>query len=111
MDGKNMEPARIVTHYESDFGAAPKVDMRKGQQITSAITDFSAEQWYGLRSEIVDHPFLPICRTQIDVKFDCDDDLLAERMRGFHWMTVYGDYSKEVGYALKRVGIKWDVLA
>ena len=110
MDGKNLEPARIVTHFESDFGAAPKVDMRKGQHITSAITDFSAEQWYGLRSEIVDHPFLPICRTQIDVKFDCDSDLLAEKMRGFHWMTVYGDYSKEIGYALKRVGIKWEVL-
>jgi len=110
MDGKNLEPVRIVTHFESDFGAAPKVEMHKGQKLTSAIPDFSAEQWYGLTSEIVDHPFLPICRSQIDVRFDCDSSLLAERMRGFHWMTVYGDYVKEIAYALKRIPIKWEVL-
>jgi hypothetical protein len=110
MDGKNLEPVRIVTHFESDFGAAPKVEMRKGQRLTSAIPDFDAEQWYGLASEIVDHPFLPICRSQIDVKFECDSNLLAEHMKGFHWMTVYGDYLKEIGYALKKTPIKWEVL-
>src|SRR5450759_3355976 len=26
-----MEPARILTHFESDYGAAPKVEWRKGQ--------------------------------------------------------------------------------
>ena len=31
MDGKRYEPARIMTHYESDFGAAPKVEMPIGQ--------------------------------------------------------------------------------
>jgi hypothetical protein len=35
---------------------------------------------------------------------------LAERMPGFHWMTSYGDYNREVGYALKRVGIEWELL-
>jgi hypothetical protein len=111
MDGKNLEPARIVTHFESDFGVAPKVNMRKGQQLTSAIPDFSAEQFYGLTSEIVDHPFLPICRSQIDVRFECDPAVLAQHMRGFHWMTVYGDYMKEVGYALKKIPIQWEVLS
>ena len=28
MDGKTIEPARIMTHFESDYGAAPKVEMR-----------------------------------------------------------------------------------
>ncbi len=55
-------------------------------------------------------PFLPICRCQIDIKFNCSSQLLAERMPGFHWMTVYGDYTKELGYALRRVGIKWELL-
>ena len=30
MDGKKLEPTRIVTHFESDYGAAPKVDYPKG---------------------------------------------------------------------------------
>ena len=32
-------------------------------------------------------------------------------MPGFHWMTAYGDYLKEVGYALRRVDIDWDLVA
>jgi len=110
MDGKNVEPARILTHFESDYGAAPKVEMRKGQITTNIAPDFKAERWVGLTGEIVDVPFLPICRDQIDIRFKCDSLKLAERMPGFHWMTCYGDYLKEIGYALKRVGIQWECL-
>ncbi len=111
MDGKNLEPARILTHFESDYGAAPKVEMRKGQQLTSIIPDFAAEYWQGLRSEIVENPFLPICRSQIDVKYGIESQSLAERLRGFHWMTCYGDYTREIAYALRRIPIRWDLLA
>ena len=111
MDGKNLEPAYITTHYESEYGAAPKVDMRVGQRLTSIIPDFAGEFWQGLRSEIIGHPFRPICRSQIDVKFDCDSQRLAERLRGFHWMTCYGDYHREIGYALKRIPVRWELLA
>ena len=31
MDGKTLEPARILTHFESDYGASPKVEMHRGQ--------------------------------------------------------------------------------
>ena len=34
MDGIRYEPTRVVTHYESDYGAAPKVAMAIGQQVT-----------------------------------------------------------------------------
>lgn len=110
MDGKTVAPARIMTHFESDYGAAPKVEMRKGQITTNLAPDFKAERWLGLRGEIVDSPFLPICRDQIDIRFQCDSLKLADRMPGFHWMTCYGDYLREVGYALKRVGIQWECL-
>jgi hypothetical protein len=110
MDGKNLEPARIVTHFESDYGATAKVDMRRGQTVTNIVADFAAKRYVGVRGEIVDAPFLPICRNQIDIRFQCDSLRLAERMPGFHWMTCYGDYSKEIGYALKRVGIQWEFL-
>ncbi len=108
MDGKTLEPARIMTHFESDYGAAPKVDMRVGQVVTNIIPDFKAERWVGLRGEIVENPFLPICRS---LRFGCDSLLLADRMPGFHWMTGYGDYMRELGYALKRIPITWEVLS
>lgn len=111
MDGKTNEPVRVLTHFESDYGAAPKVEMRKGQKVTNIIPDFAAKRWVGFAGEIVDAPFLPICRSQIDVKFTCDSRKLAERMPGFHWMTIYGDYLRETGYALKKIPIAWEVLS
>jgi L-fucose isomerase-like protein len=110
MNGKELEPVRILTHFESDYGAAPKVEMRKGQTITAIVPDFKEERWVGLLAEIIDAPFMDVCRSQIDVRYKCDDLKLAERMPGFHWMVGYGDYTKELGYALKKVGITWENL-
>ena len=110
MDGKNFDPVRIVTHYESDYGAAPWVDAPLGTMTTHIAPAFNAERWVGLQGKIVEVPFRPICRTQFDIQYGCPDWLLAERMPGFHWMTCYGDYRKELGYALRRVGIQWDNL-
>jgi len=28
-------------------------------------------------------------------------------MKGFHWMMSYGNYLKETGYAIKKVGVDW----
>ena len=51
-----------------------------------------------------------LSRSQIDIKFQCDSQTLAERMPGFHWMTGYGDTSREIGYALRRADIEWEFL-
>jgi len=110
MDGRNMEPARIVTHFESDYGAAPKVEMAKGTKVTCIIPDFKMEKYSLLAGEIVDAPFLPICRSQIDVAYKCPDEKVALNMPGFHWMTWYGDHIRETGYALKKIGIGWENL-
>jgi hypothetical protein len=110
MNGKDLEPARIVTHFESDYGAAPKVEMRKGQPVTNIIPDFAAAKWIGLSGKIVDAPFLDICRSQIDVAYPVPDEKVALNMPGFHWETIYGDYLREVGYALKKTAIGWQVL-
>ncbi|MFZ2055607.1 MAG: hypothetical protein WAU81_15565 [Candidatus Aminicenantales bacterium] len=110
MDGRKREPARILTHFESDYGAAPKVEMSRGQTVTNIVPDFVSRRWVGLKGEIIEAPFLPICRSQIDVRFGCDSLTLAQRMPGFHWMTAYGDYIRETGYALRRMNISLDVL-
>lgn len=110
MDGKKTEPARILTHFESDYGAAPKVQMRLGQTVTNIMPDFSFERNVGLAGTIVDNPMLDICRSQIDVRFECDSLKVAEQMPGFHWITTYGDYLKEATYAMNKIGIRLDIL-
>jgi len=107
MNGKDYEPVQIHTHYESDYGAAPKVQMRKGQIITVLAPSFSSEKWIGYRAKIIDHPFYDICRSQIDIEIDGDWRKLLKDKQGFHCMLCYGDYLREVGYALKKVGIEW----
>lgn len=107
MDGKRLEPARILTHFESDYGAAPKVDMRIGQVVTVIDPDFAESRWLGFRGTIQDNPFMDICRSQVDVAIEGNCDELAREMRGFHWMLAYGDHLKETGYALRKQGINW----
>jgi len=111
MDGRRAEPARILTHFESDYGAAPKVEMLVGQTVTNIMPDFAFERNVGLAGRIVDNPMLDICRSQIDIRFDCDSRKVAEQMPGFHWITVYGDYMKEAEYAMRKIGIRLDILA
>ncbi len=107
MDGQHFEPTKILTHFESDYGAAPKVEMKLGQKITVIDPDFDNKQWLGFEGEIIDHPFYDICRSQIDVQINGDTDTLNQETRGFHWMVCYENYLKETGYALKKAGLNW----
>ncbi len=107
MDGKHFEEVMIRTHFESDYGAAPKVAMRPGQDMTVLIPDFAGERWLGFEGEVLDNPALDICTSQTDLRIKGDDRRLVEEMRGFHWMTCYGNYLREVGYALNRAGLQW----
>ncbi|MGB9759513.1 MAG: sugar isomerase [Thermoproteota archaeon] len=107
MNGKHREPAQIVTHFESDYGAAPKVEFKKGQVVTLLIPDFEEKTWVGFRGKIVDTPFFPICRSQAEIEIEGDWRRLLHELRGFHWIMVYGDYTQELSYALKKAGINW----
>lgn len=110
MDGQKLEPARILTHFESDYGAAPKVEMHVGQIVSNIIADFAGNRYVGLLGKIEDNPFMDICRSQIDISYDCNSKVLAKQMQGFHWITTYGDYMQEIGYALKKIGIEFNNL-
>ena len=107
MDGQHAEPARILTHYESDYGASPKVEMRKGQELTVLNPDFAGRRWLGFRGEISGTPFYPICRTQLEVAVKGDTARLVRELRGFHWMACYGNHLRETGYALNKAGVGW----
>ncbi len=108
MNGHKPEPTHIYTHCESDYGAAPKVQFQKDQVITNIIPDFASKKWVGFRGKIIDHPFYDICRSQFDCSIEGDWKKLLTDMRGFHWMTCYGDYLKEIKYVTRKVGIEFE---
>jgi hypothetical protein len=107
LDGAEVHDVRILTHFESDYGAAPKVEFRKDQAVTNIVPDFSGKRWVGATGKVVGSPFMPICRSQADIALDGDSRKLVEEMRGFHWMTCYGDYARETGYAANKLGVAW----
>jgi hypothetical protein len=107
MNGKELEPVRLLTHYESDFGAAPKVEMRKGQAVTVVDADFAGKRWLGFEARIIDAPFFPICRTQLDLAIEGQWERLLPEIRGFHWILVYGRHLREAGYAVRKAGLEW----
>jgi L-fucose isomerase-like protein len=106
MDGKKLEPVELVTHYESDHGAATHVHFRKGQAVTVIKPDFEAKHWLALTGKIVDTPSLATCRAQIEIALDADTQEVIRNMRGFHCQIAYGDWTREVVYAAKKVGIE-----
>jgi len=108
MNGKDYEPTRIMTHFESDFGAATKVEYTKGQITTNLIPNLRCTKWFGFRGKIADTPFLQTCRSQIDMQIDGDWRRLLRDVQGFHTVTCYGDYLREVGYVLGKVKIEWE---
>ena len=110
MNGQDYEETDIVTHFESDYGAAPCVKMKKGQEITIMDPDFEEKQWLGFKGIIIEPTSYPMCRTQIDVAIKGDWRTLLHKMRGFHWIAVYGDYLKEVEYAVKKMRIIWETI-
>ena len=104
MNGRDYEPATIMTHYESDYGAACKTHYTNGQEVTVIIPNLRCTKWQGFRGKIVGSPSYPACRSQMEIAVDGDWRQLLREMEGFHAQVVYGDYTREVGYALKKLG-------
>ncbi len=72
MDGKTYAPARILTHCESDYGAAPKVEMPLAQQLTFIDPEYSRPRWLAFTGLVKANPSYDVCRTQQDVEIQGD---------------------------------------
>lgn len=107
LNGTRYEPAKIMTHYESEYGAAPKVEIPVGQQVTFIDPEYSTGRWLGFTGIVRDNPFYEICRSQQDVEIQGDWRKLINEVRDSHWMMAYGDYLKEIGYAGRKIAINW----
>jgi L-fucose isomerase-like protein len=108
MDGEKYEPAEIMTHYESEYGAAPKVEMPLGQEVTFFDPQYSSGRWLGFKGVVKGNPYYEICRSQQDVKIVGNWIKLINEVRDSHWVMVYGDYLKEGGYAARKLNITWE---
>jgi hypothetical protein len=108
MDGLHYEPAKIMTHYESEYGAAPKVEMPHGREVTFIDPDYSSGRWVGFKGKIKGNPFYEICRSQQDVEIQGEWKKLVREVRDSHWVMAYGDYLKEVEYASRKIGVRWE---
>ncbi len=108
MNGQRYEPVRVMTHYESDFGAAPKIDMPLGQPVCAISPEYASGRWVGIKGIVRDNPDFAICRSQQDVEIVGNWKRLIPEARDSHWMMVYGDYLRETGYAARKLGLTWD---
>jgi hypothetical protein len=107
MDGVNAENMFVRTHFESDYGAAPKINFKLGQNMTILAPDFASRRWMGFEGMVLENPELDICTSQVDLRINGDCDRLLHEKAGFHVMACYDNYLREVGYALHKAGVEW----
>ena len=107
MNGRDYEPTDIMTHYESDYGAATKVHYTKGQIVTVVFQAYDGSKWQGFKGRIVEVPSFPACRSQMDIEVEGDWKKLKDQV-GFHVLVSYGDWLREVGYVLKKLDQPWE---
>lgn len=110
MDGNNYDPADILPHFESDYGAAPKVTLPTGQEVTFLNPEYSTGRWLGYKGNIRENPFFDSCTSQQIVEIQGNWKKLKNEARDSHWVMAYGDYLKEGEYAARRIGVNWEDL-
>jgi hypothetical protein len=108
MNGDSYEPTTILTHEESDYGAAPKVEIPVGQEVTFINPEYTRGRWVGFRGNVESNPFYEICRSQQDVRIQGRWEKLIHEARDSHWMMCYGGYLREIGYAARKLGVRWE---
>jgi hypothetical protein len=108
MNGRDFEPTSLMTHYESDYGAATKVHYPKGQVVSVIIPNLQCTKWLAFRGRITDSPSFDMCRSQMDLEIEGDWRSLTREMEGFHAIVTYGDFLREAGYVVRKVGgLEW----
>jgi len=108
MDGMQYESSEITTHYESEYGAAPKVKIPVGQELTFLDPEYSSGRWLGFKGLVKGNPSYEICRSQQDVAIIGNWKKLRNEVRDSHWVSAYGDYLHECGYAARKLGLEWE---
>ena len=88
MNGERYEPTDLMTHYESEFGAAPKIEMPLGQELSFINPDYATPRWAGRRGSVRDNPYREICRSQQDVRVQGRETPRRGATRTGSWPTA-----------------------
>lgn len=81
-----------------------------GQELTFVNPQYSTPRWLGFKGTVKANPFYDICRSQQDVEIQGHWQKLKAEARDSHWVMVYGDYLRELGYAARKLGLQWESL-
>jgi L-fucose isomerase-like protein len=106
MDGKKFDKIDVMTHYESDYGAAQRCHLEVGRVVTVLIPDFNVEKYILFTGKVLETPKANMCRSHVDISINGDYKKLNKIMRGFHWLMCYDDCMDQMKYALEKVGIE-----
>jgi len=87
------------------------VEMPRGQQVTFIDPEYATCRWVGIKGVVESNPFYDICRSQQDIVIQGNWKALLNEVRDSHWVMVYGDYLKEIGYAAPRIGVTWETVS
>ena len=110
MNGVHYDPVKIVPHFESDYGAAPKVSLPVGQEVTFLNPEYASNRWLGYKGNVKSNPHFDTCTSQQIVEIQGNWKKLLNEARDSHWVMAYGDFTQEVEYAARRIGVKWEDL-
>ncbi|HSB17980.1 MAG TPA: hypothetical protein VLE22_26250 [Bryobacteraceae bacterium] len=78
-----------------------------GQEVTFIDPEYSSGCWVGFKGIVRANPFYEICRSQQDVEIQGNWELLRGEARDSHWVMAYGDHLAAVGYAARKLGVRW----
>ncbi len=92
-------------HHETKMGLAPSVKFTEGQEVTVAGVSHDFEEMIATEGEITRNTDYHICISQAEVKVE-DAQYLLDNFKGFHWVMVYGNWTKELEKACDLLGIK-----
>jgi hypothetical protein len=90
MNGRDFEPATIMTHYESDYGAACKTHYTLDQEVTVVIPNLVCTRWQAFRGKIVGAPSYPACRSQMEIRIEGPKTRAKWRIPP----VAYGNYTR-----------------
>jgi hypothetical protein len=78
-----------------------------GQQVSFIDPEYSSTRWLGFKGIVKANPFYQICRSQQNVEIEGDWQKLRSETRDSHWVMVYGDYLRGIGFAARKLGLQW----
>jgi hypothetical protein len=71
----------------------------------------SAARWLGFKGTVTDNPFYDICRSQQEVRVQGAWKKLRSEARDAHRVMADGDWHNELGYAARKVRVRWATLS